>query len=150
MWGKRGKMYSLAPASAQKNTQEVSLGCSVHACECTQTFKVNPINICICTETCMLSPHMNMYPFTLDGEYTWMVHTFLQRAAPVTDVHKACCQEESPFIFPFYSLHILACLSLCAVWPCHQSRFFSLFSFFSLFLLPLYRHEVELICARRD
>ncbi len=50
------------------------------------------------------------------------------------------CQEESAFI-SFYSLCILACLSLYTVWPCHRSCFFSLpvplctFLFFSPYVI---------------
>ena len=130
----------------------------------------------ICTQMyALLSHDMNMYPLTFRSEYTaihadgtYCIATQAPSHAPSTAGDRCwqeCCQEESSLI-SFYSLCILACLSLYTVWPCHRSCFFSLpvplctfFSFFLLLLLLLlllfffplcYHHEIEVICAKRD
>lgn len=82
----------------------------------------------------MVSHNINMYPFTFRSAYTAIHtdgtyciafrHTFTHTPSIACDrCWQEYCQEESSFI-SFYSLCILACLSLYTVWPCHRSCFF--------------------------
>lgn len=93
---------------------------------------------------------MNVFSLTFRSKYTAIHtdgtycivhrHTFTHQALPVTDVGRNIARKKSSFI-SFYSLCILACLSLYTVWPCHRSYFFFLqaplctFNFFSPYVI---------------
>ncbi len=113
---------------------------STRVCECIlpQTFKWSRINShsrWICTQMYAHSHNMNMYSLTFGSgvhSHTRGWHILYSTQTPSHTPSIACdrcwqeyCQEESSFI-SFYSLCILACLSLYTVWPCHRSCFSSL------------------------
>lgn len=147
---------------------DVHKNISACVCECIlpQTFKLNHINththICwVRTRMYTLSHNMNMYSLTFGSGYTakhadgayCKAHRHLHTPSIACDrCWQEYCQEESSFI-SFYSLCILACLSLCSVAMSPKRFLFSssssVYGAFFFFLL-CYHHEIGVICAKWD